>query len=71
MLVEEVEDVDGASCAVDDMKKVEVLTNDDLAFRVESGRREWTSMEGGREKRGLGYKVMGGLQDTDGAGARL
>jgi hypothetical protein len=44
---------------------------DDLAFVVESGWREWTSMEGGRKKRGLGYEVMGGLQNADGAGARL
>ncbi len=34
---------------------------DNLAFRVESSRREW---KGGREKRGLGYEVMGGLQDA-------
>jgi hypothetical protein len=26
---------------------------------------------GGREKRGLGYEVMGGLQHADSAGARL
>jgi hypothetical protein len=33
----DVEDVDGASCAADDMKKVEV---DNLAFGVESSQRE-------------------------------
>jgi len=32
-----------------------------LAFGVESSRREG---RGGREKRGLGYEVMGGLQDA-------
>ncbi len=65
----EVEDVDGASCAVDDMKKVEVLT----ILRSESSRVGGNGLQwrGGREKRGLGYEVMGGLQDADGAGARL
>ena len=66
MLVLEVEDVDGASCAVDDMKNVEVLDN--LAFGVGRNGLQW---RGGREKRGLGNEVMGGLQDADGAGARL
>ncbi len=61
----EVEDVDGASCAVDDMKKVEVLDN--LAFGVGGNGLQWR----GREKRGLGYEVMGGRQGADGAGARL
>ena len=53
----EVEDVDGVPCAVDDMKKMEVST----ILRSESSRGEW---KGGREKRGLGYEVMGGLQDA-------
>jgi hypothetical protein len=66
MLVLEVEDVDGASCAVDDMKKVEVMDN--LAFGIGGNGLQWRR---GREKRGLGYKVMGGRQDADGAGARL
>jgi hypothetical protein len=66
MLVLEVEDVDGASCKVDDMKKVEVLDN--LGIGVGGNGLQW---RGGREKRGLGYEVMGGRQDADGAGARL
>ncbi len=33
---------------------------DNLAFGVESSQREW---RGGREMMGLGYEVMGGLQD--------
>ncbi len=48
----EVEDVNGASCAVNYMKKMEVFKVDNLVFRVKSGQREW---RGGREKRGLGY----------------
>jgi hypothetical protein len=66
MLVLEVEDVDGASCAVDDMKKVELMDN--LAFGIGGNGLQW---RGGREKRGLGYEVMGGRQDADGAGTRL
>ncbi len=63
----EVEDVDGASCAVDDMKNVEVLDN--LAFGVGRNGLQWRGWW--REKRGLGNEVMGGRQGADGAGARL
>src|SRR5258708_7949851 len=46
---------------------------DYLAFGVESSRIGGNGLQwrGGREKRGLGYEVMGGLQDAGGAGARL
>ncbi len=46
---------------------------DDLAFGVTPSRVGGNGLQwrGGREKRGLGNEVMGGLQDADGAGARL
>jgi hypothetical protein len=61
MLVLEVEDVDGASCAVDDMKKVEVLTISCVRSRVGAEGMDFNGGEKGEE----GFRVRSDGRATE------